>query len=174
MGIISEITMNPQELEELEKKYGDFVEDYQRYLERVEDMQDTYNRRVEDAERDHQDRLLEIAETGIEQREEERKTYEGTAVFIWEVEQAGVGKARFLDRCRNISPHGAAFLHGAYVHPQTPCDLILLPDRKRGVRIRARVVRCEHYNARIHDVGVQFAEALDLSTLFGPEESSED
>ena len=98
---------------------------------------------------------------GEEQRQSVRRAYGADAILVWEFAQDRTPVVRYLVRCRNISSGGAAFLHGAYVHPNTPCTLTLLKRDRSGIRFGATIMRCQHVSGHIHDVGVQFDELLE-------------
>ncbi len=63
---------------------------------------------------------------------------------------------------RNLSCGGIGILHRAYVHPGTPCR-ILLPHPDRGYTpVSATTVRCRHCVGVIHEVGLVFDEYLSV------------
>ena len=102
---------------------------------------------------------------GEEQRQSPRRPYGADAILVWEIAQEESSAVRYLVRCRNISSGGAAFLHGAYVHPGTPCTLTLLKRDRSGIRFGATIARCQHVAGHVHDIGVQFDELLEEQVL---------
>lgn len=68
---------------------------------------------------------------------------------------------------RNISRGGISILHSAYIHPDTPCEIILtLPEGKKQ-RIAGKVMRCSHLMGRVHDVGIKFNVQISTRDLIG-------
>ena len=64
--------------------------------------------------------------------------------------------------CRNLSRGGISILHNAFIHPGTRC-LVMIPAITGGqVPVQASVVRCTHCQGLVHEVGLQFADPLDL------------
>lgn len=99
-------------------------------------------------------------------RQSPRFGLERGAVLVCEVRDAHE-RARYLVRCCDISSGGISFLHGGYLHAGTPCQLILITEDRRGLRIDGRVLRSEHLRGRVHRVALRFDERLDLEAL-GP------
>jgi CheY-like chemotaxis protein len=75
---------------------------------------------------------------------------------------------------RNISSRGLAFIHGQFVHPQSPCQVILPNRRHEWVKVEGLVVGCRHVAGLIHEVSVCFAEVIDLAQFVAltPEEEA--
>lgn len=66
---------------------------------------------------------------------------------------------------RNLSRWGAAVVHGRYVHPHTKCELTL-PSKGGGMfQIVGRIRHCRHLQGTIHEIGVRFAEPLELTSF---------
>jgi CheY-like chemotaxis protein len=64
--------------------------------------------------------------------------------------------------CRNLSRGGISILHNAFIHPGTRC-LIMIPAAAGGeVPVQASVARCSHCAGLVHEVGLHFADPLDL------------
>ena len=83
-----------------------------------------------------------------------------TMVMI--VEQPG-GRSVLNVVCRNLSRGGVGFLHSSYLHVGAKC-VAMLPHRTRGeTPVAGTVVRCRHATRNIHDVGVKFNEAINVS-----------
>jgi CheY-like chemotaxis protein len=71
--------------------------------------------------------------------------------------------------CRNISRGGMAILHSAFLHPGTRCS-ITLPHPTRGeLHIEGWIARCIHRNGMIHEIGITFAEPVDVRELLRPD-----
>lgn len=62
--------------------------------------------------------------------------------------------------CRNLSSGGVAVLHSAFLHPGTKCVLELPHPVKGTQSISGQVVRCDHRQGMVHEIGVKFAEAI--------------
>ncbi len=68
---------------------------------------------------------------------------------------------------RNISRGGISILHAAYVHSGSSCDIILkIPGGKQQV-ISGKVVRCNHVEGRVHEVGIAFNQQISTKDLLG-------
>lgn len=67
---------------------------------------------------------------------------------------------------RNISRHGLAFLYGQYLAAGEVIRVVIM-NKERGdwVDQKATVVRCQYVGCMIHEVGVEFKEALALEQL---------
>lgn len=71
----------------------------------------------------------------------------------------------FVVPTRNLSGGGLAFLHSQMMYVGRPVA-VQLPVRGGGwIRIEAKVVRCRHVRAMVHEVAVQFDRPLDLQRL---------
>lgn len=74
---------------------------------------------------------------------------------------------QFRIRCRNISPTGIGFLHGQFIYEKTPCEIILINSQQQGFQLHAKVVRCRFVEKHVHEVGIQFAQPVDISVIMG-------
>ena len=66
---------------------------------------------------------------------------------------------------RNLSAGGMSFLHGGYLHTGTTVTARLITIDNARVSILGTVVRCRHVRGRVHEVGVAFAEPLDVAQV---------
>lgn len=63
---------------------------------------------------------------------------------------------------RDISAKGLAALVGAFIHPGTDCVMsVPMLDGER-LRLGGRVRACKHVAGAIHEVGIEFAESVDV------------
>ncbi len=69
----------------------------------------------------------------------------------------------------NLSSTGAGFLHGAFLYPGTPCDVLLTNIHGETELTRSTVARCELIGGRIHQVGVKFESKLEVSRFLSNE-----
>lgn len=74
---------------------------------------------------------------------------------------------QFRIRCRNISSSGIGFLHGQFVHENTPCEIILINAQQHGFLLPAKVVRCRFIEKHIHEIGIAFAQPIDFKQILG-------
>jgi hypothetical protein len=81
------------------------------------------------------------------------------AVFL-NLEHPSGAKSSFLVRPRDISRTGLGFLHGAYIHPTSKVELILVTPEREVIRKRGEVARCRHVRGKVHEVGLVFDEAF--------------
>ncbi len=77
--------------------------------------------------------------------------------------QPGGSAASFLVPTRSLSQAGLSFLHGAYLHNGTQCQIKLASARNMWQSFDASVVRCKYVEGAIHDVGVTFDKHIDVS-----------
>ena len=75
---------------------------------------------------------------------------------------------------RNISSGGAALLHGQFVYPGTPCLVHIPTFDGRVVTVRGSTVHCRMVEGRVHELGVAFAEPVEVTGILGPGGSSRD
>lgn len=66
---------------------------------------------------------------------------------------------------RDLSENGMAFLNGGYLHVGTVVEFLLRLRSGEPIQIEATVVRCEHVYGRVHDVGLRFATAVEMSEV---------
>jgi hypothetical protein len=64
-------------------------------------------------------------------------------------------------RPRNLSQSGIAFLHEAYVYPETRCTVVLITLTDQPIEISGKVVGCRHVTGKLHEVAVQFDRVID-------------
>lgn len=67
----------------------------------------------------------------------------------------------FIVPTRNISARGLAFLHGGFVHPGTICVVQLVTTRGGQQNVVGVVRRCRYVQSNVHEVAVQFKNAVD-------------
>lgn len=77
----------------------------------------------------------------------------------------GFGSRReFKVAARNLSNSGLSVLHNSYVHPGQDCE-IRLPtsngELNETMLVQGKVRRCQHVQGVVHEVGVEFDEAID-------------
>jgi CheY-like chemotaxis protein len=70
--------------------------------------------------------------------------------------------AGFSVACRNISRGGLAFLHSAFLHQGTRCSVVLSHPTRGDVTIEGWVARCAHRSGMIHEIGMTFAEPIEV------------
>lgn len=62
--------------------------------------------------------------------------------------------------CRNLSSGGVSVLHSAFLHAGTACTLEL-PHPVNGTQlIEGQVVRCDHRQGMVHEIGIRFNEPI--------------
>jgi CheY-like chemotaxis protein len=81
----------------------------------------------------------------------------------------GGTKSSVLMACRNLSCGGISLLHNAYIHVNTPVE-VLLPHPFRGqVAQVGKVTRCRHRGGLLHEVGVKFAKQINVRDFIRPD-----
>jgi CheY-like chemotaxis protein len=73
----------------------------------------------------------------------------------------GGSETKVVLACRNLSAGGIALLHRHYVHPGTRCAVWLLDVWGHEVLALGTVVRSDHVDGSVHEVGVRFDASLD-------------
>lgn len=81
----------------------------------------------------------------------------------------GGSKSSVLMACRNLSCGGISLLHNAYIHTETPVE-VMLPHPFRGpVPIAGKVTRCRHRGGLLHEVGVKFDKQINVRDFIRPD-----
>ncbi|MCL4220063.1 MAG: PilZ domain-containing protein [Phycisphaerales bacterium] len=96
-------------------------------------------------------------------RAEARHCYRGNAMLVVFNPENADTRAKFRVIPSDLSAGGVGFLHGTFVHPGTPCQLILSDLHGQSRVVRGLVVRCELAKGRVHAVGVKFEHPIDLN-----------
>lgn len=99
---------------------------------------------------------------GDNRRDGSRFRYQIPSGLIVEITHPGGTVTSYLVRPRDLSSRGMAFLHGAFVYPNSPCRLILRTIKGADAAIAGKVVRCQHVTGRAHEVGIAFAKTIKL------------
>jgi hypothetical protein len=66
-------------------------------------------------------------------------------------------------RPRNLSRGGAAFLHDAFVFPDTHCTIMLWSLTGQLVEVSGEVVDCRHIQGKLHEIAVSFDQPITPS-----------
>jgi len=64
-------------------------------------------------------------------------------------------------RPRNLSQGGIAFLHEAYVYPETRCTVALVSVTNQTVEVSGRVVGCRHVTGKLHEIAMTFDHPIE-------------
>lgn len=72
---------------------------------------------------------------------------------------------QFLVRCRNICKRGLAFLHESRIESGTKCEFTLIGSEHEAYEISATIARSRSIAESVHEIGVRFNHAVDLSLL---------
>ena len=64
-------------------------------------------------------------------------------------------------RPRNLSQGGIAFLHEAYVYPETRCTVVLISATDQPVEVSGKVVGCRHINGKLHEIAMSFDRTIE-------------
>lgn len=68
---------------------------------------------------------------------------------------------------RNISRGGVSILHSSFVHLKSPCEITLNVAGGKKQDIPGKVVRCNHLEGRVHEIGIAFDEQISTKDLLG-------
>jgi hypothetical protein len=100
--------------------------------------------------------------SGREQRRHVRHQLpDGFALVVRAQPRTGPGQT-FSASGRDISASGMGFYHNAYVHPDTPCTILMRTLKNDAVAIKGTAARCRHVSGRIHEVGVVFENEIEV------------
>ena len=103
---------------------------------------------------------------GKPDREFVRWSYQVEAVKL--VIEHGTGnKVTLPVATRNISSGGISVLHSAFVHSNTPVEVILNAPDGNSILVSGKVMRCNHVTGRIHEIGIKFNEQISTKDLLG-------
>lgn len=70
----------------------------------------------------------------------------------------------------DISSSGTGFVHGSFVYPGTPCDIMMMTMEGTTEQIGGIVSTCRHLQAKLHAIGVRFNQLIDVSRFVVIEE----
>jgi len=72
----------------------------------------------------------------------------------------GGSESSFTVACRNLSAGGIGILHRTFLYKGTKCALLLPDTQGKLVNVPGKVVRCNHVQGTIHELGVEFDEPV--------------
>jgi len=80
-----------------------------------------------------------------------------------EITHPGGTITRLKLACRNLSKGGIGLLHGGFLHQGSLCR-VWLPKLNGGtIEVQGVVTRCMHRRGAVHEIGVKFDKAIDLT-----------
>jgi CheY-like chemotaxis protein len=100
---------------------------------------------------------------GANLRTEDRLPCHAATCAVATLHHPGGSVANYLVRPRNLSRHGIGFLNGNFVHIGSRCQIHLLRLDKRAQAVSGTVVRCQHVDGLVHEIGVRFDEPIELA-----------
>jgi hypothetical protein len=108
-----------------------------------------------------------------ERRRSPRIQYSDVAILVVRLwDEPGQRDIYYAMVPRNISSGGAALLHGQFVYPRTPCLIHIPTFDGRIVTVRGSTVHCRMVEGRVHELGVAFAEPVDVTEILGSDGSA--
>ncbi len=93
------------------------------------------------------------------------------APMLIRVSHPGGSTVELVVKARNLSSMGIGFIIGSFLYAGTTVTVYLARRDGQPQAVPGRVVRCVHIRGLVHDVGVRFDKAIDLSQIV---ESHED
>nr|MBX2851473.1 hypothetical protein [Phycisphaeraceae bacterium] len=87
----------------------------------------------------------------------------GLLQIVIEVTQPGGTNLRLLARSHDLSVRGLGFIHGMYLHPDSPCICWMRHVAKGITPIAGSIRWCRHITGRIHLSGVNLDEEIRIS-----------
>ena len=123
--------------------------------------------RISDAEWyacvEEMDQLAMAGKRPVDRRGEPRQPYRNIARIIVSFRSYDGLLQQFKVRAYDLSPIGLGFLHGAYIYNDTPAEIYMQHHVNGMTCINAKIVSCLHVRNRIHRVGAQFEEPIELA-----------
>lgn len=100
--------------------------------------------------------------TGSSKRKHERMPFQQMNVPLTVCNPLGESESHMI-HCRDICEAGIGAICVAFIYPGSNCSIVL--DRLDGQRemLAGRVASCIHVHKRLHRVGVQFTEPIDVA-----------
>lgn len=95
-------------------------------------------------------------------RQKSRQNLTAVAGVLLEIEHPGGAVSRFIVRPRDISQTGMGFMHGGFLYKGSKVTITIVMMDREMIVLRGQVARCRHLKARIHEIGMSFAEPLDF------------
>lgn len=108
------------------------------------------------------DDLDEASAGGSARRNHSRISFRKPALEV-EVYQPSGGSVNFCVACRNLSRGGMSVVHSSYMHVGTKCRIQMLHKTEGEKWLKGEVVQCRHVTGRVHDVGLRFAQEVDVN-----------
>jgi len=102
---------------------------------------------------------------GAELRKYRRFRYRPARAPVIQLRHPGGSGGQFRVKARNISARGLAFLHGAFVHTGTECEITLYTVDNEPILLPSRIVRCRHIEGHVHEVAAEFSQLIDLANF---------
>ena len=107
----------------------------------------------------------EQAHTAVshERRRSPRRPYQTASRLCVLLENEQRGKRTHALAPRNLSRTGMSLLHGKFVYGGTNCVVGLRALDGQVVPVRGKVIWCRLVTGRVHELGVEFEEPIDLA-----------
>lgn len=102
-----------------------------------------------------------------DKREFDRYEYRIKGLII-DLIQPGGKVSPWLVPTRNISRRGFSFLHGGFVHANTPVRAMLVTTQNTWRTVYGKVNWCKYVEGRIYEVGIELNDQIDVG-LFSAE-----
>jgi hypothetical protein len=109
------------------------------------------------------EKLAEVDSSHTGQRQHPRVSYRKLAQIAVAIQLPDGQWAKYIVRSRNLSSGGIGFIHGAYVHTDSRCRIIIKNLHGRVVCLEGVVRHCQYLCGTAHDVGVQFDTPIELT-----------
>lgn len=135
-----------------------------RYIDNVRLSDSEYRQIVRELDADSK-----IRDQG-ERRSPERVPYRQTAGLRIELQPTDETIPTYLVQTRNISSRGIGFLFGRLARPRTMCVVQLTNRHGHITAIPGEVVHCRRVHEHVHEVGVRFNHAIDVTEFLAPDE----
>ncbi len=99
----------------------------------------------------------------------ERSTSNLPRVLVHLCQPDSTGCTTYLVKPRDLHEEGISFLHGAFVHNNARCTLLLRTANSEPTQIPARVINCRHVAGRIHELVAIFDQPVKLDEFQYPD-----
>ena len=98
-----------------------------------------------------------------ERRGESRVTFQPVSRIAVLMEGEPIGRRTYMLAPRNLSRSGCSLIHGKFVYPKTACVVGLCARDAQAVPVHSKVIWCRYITGRVHELGIEFTDPIDLS-----------
>ena len=98
-----------------------------------------------------------------ERRGASRVAFQSVSRLAVLMEGEPMGRRTYMLAPRNLSRTGCSLLHGKFVYADTACVVGLCAIDAQAVPVHSKVIWCRYITGRVHELGIEFTDPIDLS-----------